>query len=57
LKLDLVALAGAWYTVGGKRFQGFKNAVLGMHTHPELLADLERQIADKIDEKDGRVCV
>lgn len=57
LKLDLVALAGSWYTVGGKRFQGFKNAVLGMHTHPELLADLERQIADKIDEKDGRACV
>lgn len=53
-KLGIVGLTGAWYAYGGKRFNGFKNAVIGLHNQPALLGRLSRDIAVKTDKMDGR---
>lgn len=54
MKLGIVELAGSWYSYAGKRFQGFKNALIGLYENPEMLDGLAGDVAARIDVIDGR---
>jgi recombination protein RecA len=45
---DIVEKSGAWYSVGGERIgQGRENARIFLKEHPEMAADLAKQILAK----------
>ena len=51
VKFDIIKRAGAWYTYGENRFQGFDNVVKFFNENPSVYAEVRETIMSKLAEE------
>jgi len=53
-ELGIVNKSGAWFSYDGRRQQGENKAILSLNKNPERLLKLLDEIAEKLDQEEGR---